>query len=121
MNGGADISAVISKLTEDPERLRGVISAVSEAVGASSNANGTENGSSPSPQPDAEMLARLAPIASLLAPREGRDAGSSPSKGNPRCELLRALKPFLSPSRCEAVDYIIKLDGLGGLLNGFKG
>ena len=43
-------------------------------------------------------------------------SNDSPHKGNERTELLRAMKPYLSRDRQEAIDYIIKLGRLGDIL-----
>lgn len=39
-----------------------------------------------------------------------------PAGSIPRNELLLSLKPFLSKERCEAIDLIIRLSTLGGIL-----
>ena len=47
---------------------------------------------------------------------EATPAISQPPHRNCRDDLLLALKPFLSPARCEAVDTIIRLSKLGAVL-----
>jgi hypothetical protein len=103
---GLDLSAVLGKLTENPDMLKGILSSLTGEGSAK------EKPSEDSPAPpavDPETAAKLAPVMSVLS-------GKSPPKNNPRCDLLRALRPYLSPTRREAVDYMIRLDGLSGIL-----
>jgi hypothetical protein len=103
---GLDLSAVLGKLTENPDMLKGILSSIT-GDGATK-----EKPSEDSPAPptvDPEVVARLAPVMSALS-------GKSSPKNSPRCNLLQALRPYLSPSRREAVDYMIRLDGLSGIL-----
>ncbi|MBE6600253.1 MAG: general secretion pathway protein GspK [Ruminococcaceae bacterium] len=112
--GTPDLSAILSKLTENPAILSGLVS------GLSMPAQDTQGDTPHSPQPsiDPEMLKKLLPVVSALG---GKPTGApSPQNTSPSCALLTALKPFLSDDRCRAVDYMIKMDGLGGLLQNFK-
>lgn len=72
-----------------------------------------------------EMMAKLPSIMASLGPMLGKSneksaapASKSMSKHAPdkRIALLAALKPYMNPKRCEAIDYIIKLDKIGDLL-----
>lgn len=66
--------------------------------------------STPNINPDlGNMLMKLAPLLS------GTNEVHS-KKEDDRSSILRALKPYLSPSRCEAVDYIIKFSNISKLL-----
>lgn len=114
-SGGLDLSAIIGKLTENPALLSGIAAALKSASPEEAPAQKEAPGA---PQIDPDALSKLLPVASML----GGNIGGAGSKGaqNPRCELLRALRPFLSPSRCEAIDYMIKMDGLSGILKGMK-
>ena len=114
-NGGLDLSAIIGKLTENPALLSGIAAALKAPPPEDAPA-AKEVASAPQIDPDA--ISKLLPVASAL----GGNLGGAGGKGgsNPRCELLRALRPFLSPSRCEAIDYMIKMDGLSGILKGMK-
>ncbi len=118
-NGGLDLSALIGKLTENPALLSGLISTLAPKTQETPSSSDTPTGNAPAIDP--EMISKLLPVVSMLG--SGGTATSPPSpkaSSNPRCELLRALRPFLSPSRCEAVDYMIKMDGLSGMLKGIK-
>ena len=82
-----------------------------------------------------EMMAKLPQVMSMLAPMMQQakpteqessvpaSAALSPSHGgkeydrrNCRNDLLLALKPFLSPERCRAVDMLLGLSRLGDVL-----
>ena len=116
-NGGLDLSAVIGKLTENPALLSGLISSLSkppEPVEKPPEVPST-------PQIDPDAMSKLLPVMSMLGGLGSpQSSGGPPKQSNPRCELLSALRPFLSPSRCEAIDYMIKMDGLSGILRGMK-
>ena len=60
----------------------------------------------------APMLQNLAGALPLFGKKSGACAG--------REALLLALKPYLSPARCEAVDYLIRLGRIGDTLRAFK-
>lgn len=68
------------------------------------------------------MMAMLKPLlqsTSLPAPSSeshGRQEKEQKKEYDSKEELLLALKPFLSPSRCEAVDTILRLSKLGTIL-----
>ena len=75
-----------------------------------------------------ELMAKLPEVMATLAPmltggkhqndenshKDGDKEDGKDQKHAQSCDkriaLLRALKPYLSPRRCEAIDYIIKLD-----------
>ena len=103
---GLDLSALLGKLAENPDMLKGILSSI--AGEGATEAKASEDSPAP-PAVDPEMMAKLAPVMSMLG-------GNALQKSSPRCDLLRALRPYLSPARREAVDYIIRLDGLGGVL-----
>ncbi len=69
-----------------------------------------------------DMLATLAPLmggggpGALSALGEGKEGGGGGHSR--RVALLRALRPYLSPRRREAVDYMLKMDRMGGLFRG---
>ena len=55
-----------------------------------------------------------APVSALLAAAGGKRNGQSSAR---RCALLKALEPYLSPNRREAMEYIIKVTSLIDLLS----
>lgn len=74
----------------------------------------------------------MATIAPLLAGHEGESTSKKsdvPAMANmreghkrrsQRDDLLLALKPFLSPARCEAIDALIRISRLGNALQNLK-
>lgn len=79
---------------------------------------------------DPSILQRLPQIISVMRPL--LNTSSSPSENsstptvqpsktdNNRDQLLLSLKPFLSPSRCEAIDTMLRIARLGELFGQFK-
>lgn len=133
-----DISTAINKLMQNPELL----SMVASAIGASpptktNNSDNTESDianenqtSEASSDADTdgnvpEILSRSpSDVMSSVLPLLSRMSSlgfSSKSSGNVKHEqLLCALKPYLSQSRCDAIDYILKISRMSVLLKGFK-
>ncbi len=71
------------------------------------------------------MMEMLKPMLSASSNSETKSSQTPPPpspKGKELCrdELLLALKPFLSPERCEAVDSIIRISKLGNVLKQLK-
>lgn len=75
---------------------------------------------------DPSIMAKLPEVISVLRPmlgnvgHEKEHAKSAPHAGDRRMALLCALKPYLSPRRCEAVDYITRISRLGDVIKNFK-
>ena len=59
---------------------------------------------------------RLPEAISALAPLLSGEGVKHSKRDNDRACLLRALKPYLSPGRSEAIDYIIKFSSIADLL-----
>mgnify|MGYP006974596454 CR=1 FL=1 len=59
---------------------------------------------------------RLPEAISALAPLLSGEGVKHSKRDNDRACLLRALKPYLSPGRSEAIDYIIKFSSIVDLL-----
>lgn len=124
------ISSAISKLMEHPE----IIGAVASALGSSSplsptaTATATASESADSSDSDAaeqapEAFAGGAELASSLIPMisrlgslgiGGKDGGKGGSKHS---ALLCALKPYLSPNRRDAIDYMLKISQLSDIIS----
>lgn len=75
----------------------------SESVGIAASAS--ENGA-------ADWMATFAPLLSALGAGKG---GRGKSADDPRSCLLRALKPYVSQGRREAIDYMIRLSQISDL------
>ena len=129
-----DLSGMLGKLLANPQIIETVASALS---------NGNENGapqtasSAPPvapqqkneqaaeelPTPDiAAMAQKLPEIMSMLGPvMQQKNDFKSKSEHNSiasdkRSCLLSAMKPYMSPQRCAAIDYIIKFSQISEIL-----
>ena len=77
-----------------------------------------------------ELMAKLPQIMSMLGPMlstptvgVGSPASPRPPRRSPedcRNDLLLALKPFLSPERCRAIDTLLRISRLGNVLRQMK-
>ena len=103
------ISDAFQKLLANPD----IISTVASAIGMPSPIKSDEE------KPtvlDGEIQKQdaLATFAPLLNSISKKDA--SPRISSNQASLLRALKPYVNPNRCEAIDYIIKISEISQLL-----
>ncbi len=65
-----------------------------------------------------QMMAMLAPMLSSLPANTSHPAPKSTD--DCRNDLLLALKPFLSPERCQAIDTMLRIAKLGTILGQIK-
>ena len=69
-------------------------------------------------------ISAMAPLLKgLLSPAEGKKVAPPPAEGNGcrrREALLLALKPYLSPERCEMVEYLIRVGRISDLLRALQ-
>ena len=75
---------------------------------------------------DPQMMAKLPQMMAVLGPMLGA-AGETPQahrqeKNAEACrnDLLLALKPFLSPERCHAIDTMLRISKLGNVIRQIK-
>ncbi len=112
---------MLSSLLSDPElskRLSGVLSGMLAGSPAPQKTEGSSEAASPSAD-TADVMAKLPGIIGALRsalPSESKKS-SPPREEDKRIALLCALRPYLSPGRQEAVDYIIKLSRVGDILS----
>ena len=132
----------------DPEMIRRMASLLSNAVSSAKTANDattpTQENKDVASAPKGDLLSALLSDPSLLqrlpqiiavmkpllaesTPPPAPDAAptaliqSEKVSGNSnRDRLLLSLKPFLSPSRCEAIDTMLRLARLGEVFGQFK-
>ena len=110
------ISMVASTLGKPPQSVESPMDA---APAADAEASPLAAIAESAPTPSAEAISALAPLLSGLS---GLKKGGSPSKSDdPRICLLLALKPYLSASRCEAIDTMIRLSTISEVLRGLPG
>ncbi len=114
------ISEAVNKLMAHPELISAVASALGGMQGGAPSPPPTERTadteetvqSSPTVSAAPDIQASLSPLLSKLTSQSG---------GVFRHEaLLCALKPYLSPSRKEAIEYIIKISKMSNLVKGLK-
>ena len=67
-----------------------------------------------------QMIAVIKPMLEYAVPQQTPEKPSNTSPDACRDQLLLSLKPFLSPSRCEAVDTILRIAKLGTVFQQFK-
>lgn len=113
---GDALTSALGAMLSNPEML-GVISSLAKELKDSSQTP-TEakepeiKVSSPPPAAENDMSALVGKLAPLLS---GASSATSKKEDDRAC-LLRALKPYLSESRSEAIDYIIKFSVLAKAL-----
>ena len=113
---GDALSSALGAMLSNPEML-GVISSLAKELkeGSQPQAEAKEPEielrSSP-PAPENDMSALVGKLAPLLS---GASSAGSKKEDDRAC-LLRALKPYLSEGRSEAIDYIIKFSVLAKAL-----
>ena len=124
-----DFSAMLDKVLSNPEILTTVASAlsgVSSNGGAEASNKDIEKSSAeqsvaaPAPLDTDAMMQKLPQMMKMLSPMlSGSGAKNHSPAHDPsdkRTCLLLAIKPYLSPERCEAIDYIIKFSKLSEIL-----
>ena len=98
----ADMSDTLERLLEDPE----VLSAAEQQDG---EPNALPVSGSPLGALPPDLLAKLPALMGALGPILGTGSGHK----DERTTLLLALKPYMSPQRCDAIDKLITVCRLG--------
>ena len=122
-----DFSAMIDKVLANPEILSTVAAALSssgageESGGKTAEEEKGEESMQTSSALDTDaMMQKLPQMMKLLSPMlsggGAKGQGSSAVPSDKRTCLLLAIKPYLSPERCEAIDYIVKFSKLSEIL-----
>ena len=86
-------------------------------------AEGAVPASAPQDQPPSDILSpdamqRLPEIMAALSPM--LSGGSEKKSHDKKTALLNALRPYLSAGRCEAIDYITRLEKLGDAVKNIR-
>lgn len=116
------ISSMISALRENPALLQGIASSLGIDKG--------EENKKEEDEPSQEKASEVSSVSSLppeimkalpafLSLMSGEGKAKSKSEAN-REALLYALKPYLSKSRADAIEKIIRLSRLGDILSEIK-
>ena len=123
------LSSILSN-PEMMEKLRSVAGQLSPTQPPPSPANPSPNSSTvdglASILSDPQMMAKLPQIMAMLGPMMGSIGNTGvtnkPNKSSEDCRnaLLLALKPFLSPDRCQAIDTMLRISQLGTIIRQIK-
>ncbi len=123
--GIPDLSSAINKIMEHPELISMVASVLGNDSDKADNPRAdsstetpTDTEASVSPKPTPEVISALVPMLSKITALGNGEAISKKSFKHEA--LLCALKPYLSTSRVEAIDYIIKISKMSSLIQGLK-
>ena len=122
------ISGMIETLMSKPELLQGIASLlgtsdkeeageekeVEEGESTESETEATRDTANLIPPIPPQLLSKLPAILSLLG---GAESGKKSKKEADREALLCALKPYLTESKVQAIEKLIKLSRLGDLLS----
>ena len=118
-----NFSEMLDKVLANPEIISSVAAALSkgkdeekgdgEALKVDLKEKEGETSFEPSPDISA-MMQKLPEVMKIVGPMMSKGEGkhTAPRESDRRACLLTAIKPYLSPHRCEAVDYIIKFSQL---------
>lgn len=124
------ISDALDRLMAHPELISMVASAIGLGSGAptppmtqEASEKATEEASAAaqpqaeaSPTPIGALPDNIATLAPLLGMLSGKHDTKDDPKDDHRACLLRALKPYVSHNRCEAIDTIIQISRISDLL-----
>ena len=110
------ISAAIDKLMANPQ----IINMVASALGGASVPPPTPIAAD-TPKEDTAVPTAAMPQLDKLLPLIGKLSSVSSDKTTFKHEqLLCAIKPYLSPSRCEAIDQIIRISKMSAIIGQLK-
>ena len=118
------ISSALDKLLANPQ----LISMVASALGNNASQSPPASSESPSKENEEEektvpTVATPLPSMDALIPLVGklaRNDGGTRKSGFKHEQLLCALKPYLSPSRCQAIDHIIRISQMSSIIGQLK-
>ena len=125
--GNAELMSMIRKIADSSTNSTGTaLKEESPSPNSSSEARPTSAQPTSSGLPDIgsllsspELMSKLPEVLEAIKPlvNTGKPHSDAPDK---RLALLCALKPYMSEHRREAIDYITKINKLGGLFNNLK-
>lgn len=122
LTGSDGFSSVLSGILSNPEMMSMISSMAGKLKGDSAETSAdevrtAESAESATAEPPAPSETTKLPEAiSALAPLLSGEGAKLSKRDNDRACLLRALKPYLSPGRSEAIDYIIKFSSIAEVL-----
>ncbi len=101
----ADVSDTLQRLLDDPE-------VQAAALQQDKDDDAVPSGGLPLGAIPPELISKLPALMSTIGPILGKGEG----KKDDKTALLLALKPFMSPQRCDAIDKLIMLSRLGEVM-----
>lgn len=116
---------LLSRLSDLAKNLKLSMGDATVATNAEAENPSSEADTSPTSPLPADAMSAVLSNPALMAKLPEVMAALSPGKGTPsikkappdkRTALLLALRPYLSESRCEAIDYITRLGKISDLL-----
>lgn len=106
------ISAALDKLLANPQLMGMVASALKDSTQAPPQSDNSSDG-------DMQDVPVFSPDAIL--PLVGKLSKASDGIGNAKHEaLLCAIKPYLNPKRCQAIDGIIRISKMSAIIKQLK-
>ena len=129
------LSGMLSSLLSNPEMMEKLRAMVGQLPSVGEPPAPSVSEPSPPPIPtdglaavlsDPKLMSELPQIMTMLRPMLGAAPTVSPSPKKERnaedCrnDLLLALKPFLSPERCRAIDTMLRISKLGTVIRQIK-
>ena len=118
----SNFSEMLDKVLSNPEIISSVAAALSKDGDKPTEEERTDEPKEKersADTPDVEaMMQRLPDMMKVIAPMmsKGKRSAEPTSSGDKRTCLLTAIKPYLSPHRCEAVDYIIRFSEISEVI-----
>lgn len=100
----ADVANTLQRLLDDPEVLAAAEQAEAESQAIATGESASLLGALP---PD--LMGKLPALMGALGPM----LGAGGEKKDEKTALLLALKPYMSPQRCDAIDKLIMLGRIG--------
>lgn len=116
------ISAALDKLLANPQLMGMVASALKDSAPTPSNEPTERDEAAPEAAPASAVLSD-SPVFSpdAILPLIGKLSRTSDSVGSAKHEaLLCAIKPYLNPKRCQAIDGIIRISKMSAIVKQLK-
>ena len=110
--GMPNLSDAIDQIMAHPEWITMVASALGRSPTEKEESKGSEAEAVSVPSDSTDAMASLTPMLSKLSKIKEPDLKGKSTRG----DLLCALKPYLSPGRQEAIDYMIRISQISDLL-----
>lgn len=123
------LAEILSTLMANEALMSQIQGIVGESVATSAEKDGSEESKTATERPpsiDPKVMEKLPEVVAVLRPfletsSSKDDQRKEETKGaDPRTALLCALKPYLSPRRCEVIDYITRISRLGDVMKHLK-